>query len=236
MVIPVGGMDPPMGGGGGPPPTEALRLTPVLKIAVAAVAVAVIGEIIASYFSEAISDMLTILLAITAFKDASQMEQCIVCIMAFAGFNCISDIVTLVFILPGQRYVPGAKYFFSTVCYAEVRVVDPVTHSTHMENREICSWRTVVGNVSIVLAIVAEFACSSISYRIFKAYREEAMNGLLNDLAGAEAQAQALGGGPSVMPSAPTSGGPPGAPGAAQGAAGRGAGFVPFSGQGQRLE
>mmetsp|Transcript_15954 Transcript_15954/g.29998 ORF Transcript_15954/g.29998 Transcript_15954/m.29998 type:complete len:230 (+) Transcript_15954:75-764(+) len=228
MVIPMGGMGAsPMG----PPPQQVLRSLPWLKAALAAVTLVVIGECVATYYNEAIADCLTPLMGILVLRDVTQTGQCILCLGLISGFNCLSDLTSLILILVGQRYIPDAKYFFSTVCYGDVKVVDPTTHATKIENRELCSWRTITGNICIVLGVLTQLACCRLSLKIFRAYQQESMNSLLDGMDGPGPLADATA--PNVADLPRTSAGvaPEGA--AASRASNRG--FVPFSGEGQRL-
>ena len=61
MVFPVGGLATPGLGSYGPPPEEVLRILPALKACVVAVALMVIGEFVATYYQEAISELLNTL-------------------------------------------------------------------------------------------------------------------------------------------------------------------------------
>ncbi|CAJ1338020.1 unnamed protein product [Effrenium voratum] len=225
MVLPVGGLT---ATGAGPPPEQVLRLLPVLKVCLVGVTIVIIGEFIATYFNEAISELLTPLMGIIALRDVTQTGQCILCLGLVSCFNCLSDITSLVLILLGQRYIPGAKYFFSTVCYGDVRVYDPTTRSTKVVNKELCSWETVLGNVVLVLGVILEFAVCRLSLKIFRAYQMESANGLngLMGMEGAQEPDLSQGMAPDAVPANPR----PANPGSAQRQ-----GFVPFSGAGQRL-
>ena len=208
----------------GPPPEEVLRLLPALKAAVVLLALMVIGEFIATYYQEAISELLTPLLGLLALRDVSQTGQCILCLALVAGFNCISDITSLVLILSGERYIAGAKYFFSTECSGKVRIYDPTTGSSKVEVRELCNWQTVLGNCVLVLALILEFLCCKWSIKAFRAYQNDltAMDAMMDD------------------PGARLGGPGPGLEGEAQERqparpVRQSQGFVPFSGEGQRL-
>ena len=230
MVLPVGGG---MGSSmGGPPPQQVLQTLPYLKATMVAISLVVIGEFVSTYFNEAISDCLTPLLGIIVLRDVTQTGQCVLCLALVSGFNCLSDLTSLVLILVGQRYIPGAKYFFSTVCYADVRVWDPSTRTTKIENRELCSWRTVTGNSCIVLGVLTQLICCRLSFKIFQAYQREG----IAMLEGFDGHPDDLG---AVGPSAATAADLP-RPAAAEGPASSAQrasnrGFVPFSGEGQRL-
>ena len=229
MVVPVGGLAPT--GTLGPPPEEVLRLLPALKATVVALTVMVIGEFIATYYQEAISELLTPLLGLIALRDASQTGQCILCLALVAGFNCISDITSLVLILSGERYIAGAKYFFSTECSGKVRVYDPTTQSMKVEVRELCSWQTVLGNSVLICALILEFLCCKWSIKAFRAYQADNLNAMDAMLGDAERmdrmdRMDRMGPGPTPMAEGEDRSRPPAS--AAQG-------FVPFSGQGQRL-
>ena len=215
--MPVGGLAPT--GTLGPPPEEVLRLLPALKATVVALTVMVIGEFIATYYQEAISELLTPLLGLIALRDASQTGQCILCLALVAGFNCISDITSLVLILAGERYIAGAKYFFSTECSGKVRG----------EVRELCSWQTVLGNSVLICALILEFLCCKWSIKAFRAYQADnlnAMDAMLGDGDRMDRMDRMGLGGPTPMAEGEDRSRPPAS--AAQG-------FVPFSGQGQRL-
>mmetsp|Transcript_72496 Transcript_72496/g.169927 ORF Transcript_72496/g.169927 Transcript_72496/m.169927 type:complete len:234 (+) Transcript_72496:47-748(+) len=232
MVLPVGGMGSSMGGA---PPQQVLLTMPYLKAALVAVTIVVIGEFVATYFNEAISDCLTPLFGILVLRDVTQAGQCVLCLGVISGFNCLSDLTSLILILVGQRYVPGARYFFSTVCYGDVRVYDPSTRTTKTENRELCSWRTVVGNACIVLGVLTQLICCRLSLKIFQAYQREGMNAMLDEYEGEPGdglRASAPGVADLPHPGAVASEGP-----ASMGsrASNRPRGFVPFSGEGQRL-
>ena len=229
MVVPVGGLAPT--GTLGPPPEEVLRLLPALKATVVALTVMVIGEFIATYYQEAISELLTPLLGLIALRDASQTGQCILCLALVAGFNCISDITSLVLILSGERYIAGAKYFFSTECSGKVRVYDPTTQSMKVEVRELCSWQTVLGNSVLICALILEFLCCKWSIKAFRAYQADNLNAMDAMLGDAERmdrmdRMDRMGPGHTPMAEGEDRSRPPAS--AAQG-------FVPFSGQGQRL-
>eukprot|EP00435_Cladocopium_sp_Y103_P012658 s2625_g3.t1 len=203
-----------------------LRLLPALKATVVALTVMVIGEFIATYYQEAISELLTPLLGLIALRDASQTGQCILCLALVAGFNCISDITSLVLILSGERYIAGARYFFSTECSGKVRVYDPTTQSMKVEVRELCSWQTVLGNSVLICALILEFLCCKWSIKAFRAYQADNFNAMDAMLADGER----MDGMDRMGPTAAGEGGEdrPRPPAASQG-------FVPFSGQGQRL-
>ena len=224
MVIPVGGG---LGSGPalGPPPEEVLQRLPYLKATVVAITLVVIAEFVATYYDEAISELLTPLMGLLALRDVTQTGQCILCLAFVSAFNCLADITSLVFILLGQRHIAGAKYFFATECYGKVAVWDPTSRSTKVETQELCSWQTVLGNCAIVLGIILEFLCCRLSIKMFRAYQSDSFAG---GLMGYEAD-------PNMDPTAVAERSTAAAAtGEAQRPA-RGPGFVPFSGQGQRL-
>eukprot|EP00438_Fugacium_kawagutii_P034053 Skav232728 [mRNA] locus=scaffold1843:82677:83372:- [translate_table: standard] len=230
MVIPLGGGVPSPGGIVGPPPDTVLRLLPALKVTVSLLTLMVIGELIATYYQEAISELLTPLLGLIALRDVQQTGQCILCLAFISGFNCISDITSLVLILSGERYIAGARYFFSTQCTGKVRVYDPTTQSMKTEVRELCSWQTVVGNSVLILALILEFICCRLSIKAFRAYQEQQMDAmdamLQTDASGANGPARD-----------PWAGGPESEdrPAPVRPAQRPAQGFVPFSGQGHRV-
>ncbi|CAK9028678.1 unnamed protein product [Durusdinium trenchii] len=224
MVIPVGGGLGPMGPVG-PPPEEALRKLPFLKVTVLAVALVVVAEFVAAYYDEAISELLTPLMGLLALRDVTQTGQCVLCLAFVSAFNCLADITSLVFILLGQRHIAGAKYFFATECYGKVAVWDPTSRTTKVVTQELCSWQTVVGNCAIVLAILLEFICCRLCIKIFRAYQSESFQG---GLMGYEGDMGDMAG-DAVPPSNTVR------PSDAQQRPAQGPGFVPFSGQGQRL-
>ena len=222
MVFPVGGLATPGLGNYGPPPEEVLRILPALKACVAAVALMVIGEFVATYYQEAISELLTPLFGLIALRDPTQTGQCILCLAVVSGFNCISDIVSIVLILSGERYISGARAFFSTECEGMVRYYDPTTRSVKEKQEELCSWQTVLGNCVLILAVLLEFACCRLSIKAFRVYQNDSMN----------AMDAMLGDGERVETNAAY---PPGHDRERPEGAPRSQGFVPFSGQGQRL-
>ncbi|CAE8635435.1 unnamed protein product [Polarella glacialis] len=214
MVLPMGGLAPPISNGA--PPEEALRLLPWLRFAMFGVTIAVAAEFVAGYNQQAFSDLLTLLVGILCVMDVRQLGQCICCLMLMSCFNGISDLLTLVLILSGvhsQPYPPAAKYFFALEC---------------PDAKNVCSWKTVTGDSAIVLAVIVEFVCFRLSARILKAYQQQSATdmGLLDDLGGNRAGQGGYAGG--MAGPAPTA--------VAPAAAAGGRGFTPFSGQGQRLE
>lgn len=229
MVFPVGGLATPGLGSYGPPPEEVLRILPALKACVVAVALMVIGEFVATYYQEAISELLTPLFGLIALRDPTQTGQCILCLAVVSGFNCISDIVSIVLILSGERYISGARAFFSTECEGMVRYYDPTTRSVKEKQEELCSWQTVLGNCVLILAVLLEFACCRWSIKAFRVYQNDGMNAM-------DAMLGAPDGERVDNAAYPPAHGPdrperPEGPGTAA----RSQGFVPFSGQGQRL-
>ena len=229
MVFPVGGLATPGLGSYGPPPEEVLRILPALKACVVAVALMVIGEFVATYYQEAISELLTPLFGLIALRDPTQTGQCILCLAVVSGFNCISDIVSIVLILSGERYISGARAFFSTECEGMVRYYDPTTRSVKEKQEELCSWQTVLGNCVLILAVLLEFACCRWSIKAFRVYQNDGMNAMDAMLGAPDGErvdnaAYPPGHGTdrAERPEGP-------------GTAARSQGFVPFSGQGQRL-
>eukprot|EP00747_Dinoflagellata_sp_TGD_P219577 gnl/TRDRNA2_/TRDRNA2_91674_c0_seq1.p1 gnl/TRDRNA2_/TRDRNA2_91674_c0~~gnl/TRDRNA2_/TRDRNA2_91674_c0_seq1.p1 ORF type:complete len:250 (-),score=37.35 gnl/TRDRNA2_/TRDRNA2_91674_c0_seq1:108-857(-) len=247
MVVPIGdgGLGPPAMIG--PPPTQAIRLLPWLRVTVFGVLLAVVGEIVAEYWNEAIFDLLTLAVALPTVQDVNRLGNCILCLALIAAFNSVSDVVNLVMILAGYRlqlskdhaHLPDYREFFALQCEYE--------NGETKEVFEVCTWRTFVGDCCIVFAILMQILCFQVSRAIFKAYRAEWQgddnfldrNPMPLPNTGVAPEAQAEAGGAPALAGANTQQ-------AVRGAAGRGPGrglagahgppgFTPFSGQGHSL-
>lgn len=161
-----------MSGGYGPPPEIVLRLRPRLRVFTTLVLPVVVAEFLAGYLSEALFDILTLIVGIFTLRDASRMGQCMGLLAFVSSLSTLADTITLVTILAGMQYIPGgARNFFATVCYANVTVVDQQTGAKTTETQEVCGWQTILGNCAIVLAIIVQFMCASTSWRCLRAYQ-----------------------------------------------------------------
>lgn len=151
----------------GPPSEEVLRLHKLLKVAVAGLGLAVAMESLAGYYSPALTDMLTLSLGLLVLRGGmEQLNRCIFFFTLMAGTNLVYAVVLLSALLSSE--FPGPKNFFSTECPA-------VTVRNHVYQ---CSWRTVVGNSAVLLAVTFEFLCTFAGYKIFASMRRSMMAGL----------------------------------------------------------
>lgn len=164
MVLPLGGMMMQ-----GPPTEEVLKLMPGLKLAVLGLAVAVVMEFIAGYYPAAMTDLPTVWMGLLLFRDYQRLNRCMLYFTLIAGTNLLYAALFLSTLLSAP--VPGAANFFSSDC-------PPVTIKDHVYT---CSWKTQLGDLAVVMAVLFEGMCTVLGYKMFVSTRramEENMNGL----------------------------------------------------------
>merc|ERR1711964_761758 len=91
-------------------------------------------------------------------------------ISVIAALNCALQAFSLLQILLGK---PGAKYFLANECIvsvARIKEGQPV-----YEHLNLCSWHTVLGNLAICSAVVFEFLCARLSWKMFKSQEAASM-------------------------------------------------------------
>jgi len=162
----------------GTPTDEVLRLRPLLKFFIICLATTVAAEVIAGFLPAAITDVLTVVYgAMLLRRDMEGLVQGLHVISVIAALNCALQAFSLLQILLGK---PGAKYFLANECVVSVSRIkegQPV-----YEHLNLCSWHTVLGNLAMCAAVIFEFLCARLSWRMFKSQEAAsmAMAGLLD--------------------------------------------------------
>jgi large-conductance mechanosensitive channel len=168
MVLPLGAMS-----GGlfamAPPSEEFLRLKPFFKMAVIALAFAVVVELAAGYVPAALTDIITVMFGfILLRRDFGGLMQGLPAFTVIAAFNFLFQSLTLLQFL---LITPGFEHFFSDHCPTSVKRRDADGHETH-EIRNLCSWRTILGNAALLAAVLIEFACVRLSWKMVRSMRD----------------------------------------------------------------
>eukprot|EP00931_Biecheleriopsis_adriatica_P027127 TRINITY_DN16364_c0_g1_i1.p1 TRINITY_DN16364_c0_g1~~TRINITY_DN16364_c0_g1_i1.p1 ORF type:complete len:217 (+),score=32.27 TRINITY_DN16364_c0_g1_i1:44-694(+) len=148
------------------PTPELLRLRPRFKLSVFGLAVVFILDLVAGFDGAALVDAATLLPAVIALRrNVAGFTQGLLPISMLAAVNFFCQMLTLAQILTGR---PGAKHFFQTECYSQVTADDDA--GQHTVN--LCSWRTVLGNISICASIAFQMFCSRYAWKIVKSMEQ----------------------------------------------------------------
>jgi hypothetical protein len=209
-----------------------------LKLALIGLGLTVVVEVTAAYLPAALTDILTIVFgAMLMRRDLAGLMQGLPAFTAIAGFNFLFQALTLVQFL---LVFPGFEHFLSDNCPTHVKKHDADGHESS-ELKNLCSWRTIMGNVALSVGVLLEFACVRLSWKMVKSMRdatvsiafpsatmpmmdvEGGLSQLAPHLAAPRQQRQ-----PGL---AQAQAGPAGLPGPVAGQAG----FAPFSGAPHRL-
>lgn len=229
MVVPVGGL---RGLVTGPPTDELLQTVPTLRLAIAALSCVVAAEIVASRVSTALTDIITVIFGVLILRrDMDGFLQGLLPFTIVAAFNFLYQVLAVIQILCEP---PGAKSFFRTHCMVQVQ---DVRHGVpHSQVMNLCSWRTILGNIAVVLAVSLEFLCVRLGWKMFRSMRAATIARSVGMLSMVDLEARNTGflrdiGEPHLAP-APS--GDPGAPLVQHES--RVTNFTPFSGEPHRLE
>lgn len=164
MVLPFGGMMMQ-----GPPTEEVLKLLPGLKITVGVLAVAVILEFIAGYSPAAMTDLPTVWMGLLILRDMQRLNRCLIYFTLMAGMNLFYGALFLHTLLSAP--FPGPANFLSSDC-------PPVTIQDHVFN---CSWRTQLGDIAVVIAVICEAVCTVLGYKMFASTRRAMEENMLTN-------------------------------------------------------
>lgn len=167
MVIPGGGF----GGLLAETPTdEVLELHPKLRMAILSLAMVVIAEVMAAYIPTALTDVMTVLFGMLLLRrDVMGLVHGLPAFTVVAGFNFLFQAIALLQLLTGP---PGAQHFLDQKCVVSVtRTVREGVNGAYAHVHEpmnLCSWRTVLGNVSVCCAVFLEFVCLRLSWKMLQ--------------------------------------------------------------------
>lgn len=155
----------------GPPSDELLRMLPVLRRAVLCLGIIVSLEFAAGpgYIPAALTDTGTVLFgALLLRRDVQGVIHGLPTFVFVAGLNFAFQTMTLIQKMSSK---PGAQYFFKTDCVVPVKRFH---NGQEIDvNMDLCSWRTILGNIALVLGVILEFACMRFSWRMFKSMHDE---------------------------------------------------------------
>lgn len=235
MVLPFNAMS---GFTMGPPPEEVIRLRPILKVSVIILGLATVIELAAAYVPSALTDLITVMFgAMLLRRDFPGLMQGLPAFTVIAAFNFFFQVLTLIQFL---TIYPGFEHFLSDKCPTSIKRHDASGHEI-TELKNLCSWRTIIGNVALLLAVLLEFVCLRLSWKMFQSVRDTTSS----MLASANMPMMDLEGGgqgltPSLAAAAAAQRGPAMAQARPTGLAGPGPaagppGFTPFAGAPHRL-
>jgi len=153
-------------------PSKVDRMEMWLRISIIGLGVTILAEVIAGYTPSALTDAVTFLFGLSLIRKSR--ERALASVPAFtmvAGFNFIFQVIFMVEML--SRTLPHR--FLATTCVTSV----PSMHDGEVvhEDVDLCSWQTLLGDISVCLAVVFEFLCTRFSWKLFQALREDYAQG-----------------------------------------------------------